>query len=319
MKDAEAVAFAGGLLDRRSPLRGDAAALAALAASPRARCMALLRGRPLVGGAPGAARLAWVACDHPVFAGAPDPIFLGEDPDGVPHFAREIATPDTTADPPPFTPTEREGHPLLPADQGFAELRAVMAELDPGEAAVAATAKGVLSWHASHRFCAACGAASEMAEAGWHRICPACGTRHFPRTDPVVIMLVTHGNAVLVGRQASWPPGMFSLLAGFMEPGETIEAAVRRETLEETAVRVGQVDYLASQPWPFPANLMIGCHGHAVSTDITLDPTEIETARWVSREAMMMALAGEDPEMRPARPGSIARFLIERWLADRLD
>jgi NAD+ diphosphatase len=155
-------------------------------------------------------------------------------------------------------------------------------------------------------------------EAGWRRKCVTCGTQHFPRTDPVVIMLVTRANEVLLGRQAMWPPGMYSLLAGFMEPGETIEAAVRRETFEETGITVGRVEYLASQPWPFPSSLMIGCRGEALTSDIHLDQVELEDAIWVRRERLLAALAGRDPVLRPARQGAIARFLLERWLADRL-
>jgi len=151
------------------------------------------------------------------------------------------------------------------------------------------------------------------------RACPDCGARHFPRTDPVVIMLITHGNSVLLGRSPHWPEGMFSLLAGFVEPGETIEAAVRREVWEEAGVRVGAVDYLASQPWPFPASLMFGCRGAALSTEIVLDPVELEAAHWVSRERLMDVFAGRDEAITPARPGAIAHFLLRRWLADRLD
>ena len=132
-------------------------------------------------------------------------------------------------------------------------------------------------------------------------------------------MLILHGNALLLGRAAAWPPGMYSLLAGFMEPGESIEAAVRREVFEEAGVPVGAVDYLSSQPWPFPSSLMIGCRGEALARAIARDPVELEDARWVSREDVLAALAGHDPDLRPARRGSIARFLIERWLADSLD
>jgi NAD+ diphosphatase len=154
---------------------------------------------------------------------------------------------------------------------------------------------------------------------GWQRTCPACTAQHFPRTDPVAIMLITHGNSVLLGRGPTWPEGMYSLLAGFIEPGETIEAAVRREVYEESGVRVGEVGYLASQPWPFPASLMIGCRGTALTTDITLDPEELADARWVTREEMVSAYAGTHPLIKPSRKGAIARFLIEHWLADRLD
>jgi NAD+ diphosphatase len=155
--------------------------------------------------------------------------------------------------------------------------------------------------------------------AGWQRDCPACGGHHFPRTDPVVIMLITHGNDVLLGRSPGWPEGMYSLLAGFIEPGETIEAAVRREVFEEAGIRVGEVGYLASQPWPFPASLMFGCRGAALDRDITIDPKEIENAQWVSKERLARIFANEDPEIRPARNGAIAHFILWNWLADRLD
>jgi NAD+ diphosphatase len=151
------------------------------------------------------------------------------------------------------------------------------------------------------------------------RACPSCGRTHFPRTDPVVIMLVTHGDRVLLGRSPAWPEGFFSCLAGFMEPGETLETAVRRETLEETGVRVGRVRYLASQPWPFPASLMLGAHGEAVDDRIEIDPEEIAEALWVDRQELLDVFAGTHPRLTPARPGAIARFMLEAWLADRLD
>jgi NAD+ diphosphatase len=135
----------------------------------------------------------------------------------------------------------------------------------------------------------------------------------------VVIMLITHCNRVLLGRGPTWPEGMYSLLAGFIEPGETIEAAVRREVFEESGVRVGAVGYLASQPWPFPASLMLGCRGEATSEAITVDPEELADARWVTREEMVSAFAGTHPLIKPSRKGAIARFLLENWLADRLD
>jgi NAD+ diphosphatase len=155
--------------------------------------------------------------------------------------------------------------------------------------------------------------------AGWQRICPSCGAHHFPRTDPVVIMLVTRGNSVLVGRSPGWPPGMYSLLAGFVEPGETLEAAVRREVFEEAGVRIGAVRYLSSQPWPFPASLMVGCRGEALPGEITIDPAEIEDALWLTREQMVTVMAGAHPRIRAPRRGAIAHFLVEAWLADRLD
>jgi NAD+ diphosphatase len=317
MRDAEAVTFAGGTLDRATHLRADAARLLE---EDGARCLPLWHGKPLLDTGEGA-RLAWLPVASPVFAPDTPAILLGTE-DGAPRFAREVLdwdVPAETAATSPFVDEARTAHPALPGHFRFGELRAVMAELSTADAGNAAAAKGIFAWHASHGFCANCGGPSQIDDAGWRRSCPACGAQHFPRTDPVVIMLILSGNSVLLGRQSSWPEGMYSLLAGFMEPGETIEAAVRRETFEEAGVRVGQVDYLASQPWPFPSNLMIGCRGVALGRDLDLDPTEIEDALWVSRERAMAALAGLDPVIRPSRRGAIARFLLERWLADRLD
>jgi NAD+ diphosphatase len=180
-------------------------------------------------------------------------------------------------------------------------------------------AKAVLSWHEIHGFCARCGAKSVISQAGWQRDCPSCSAHHFPRTDPVVIMLILHGNSVLMGRSPGWPEGMYSLLAGFVEAGETIEGAVRRETFEESGIKVGEVSYLSSQPWPFPSSLMFGCMGVALTSEITVDPDELEDAVWVTREDMALSLIVDNPAMKPARKGSIARFLIENWLADTLD
>jgi NAD+ diphosphatase len=194
-----------------------------------------------------------------------------------------------------------------------------MTRLDARAAELAATAKAILHWHASHGFCAACGAATQVTQGGWQRTCPACGAHHFPRTDPVVIMLVTRGNALLLGRSPAWPEGMYSLLAGFVEPGETLEAAVRREVFEEAGIRVGGVRYLASQPWPFPASLMFGCAAEAMDDTITRDPAELEDALWITREEMVTVMAGAHPRIRASRKGAIAHFLVTNWLADRLD
>ena len=315
MRDAEAVTFARGALDRAAHLR----AQATLAADPRALCLALWQGKPLIEPGP-PPRLAWLPMTSPVFDAAGDaPVFLGA-ADGAPRFARGIPDWEGAATGPrPFFDDSRDVHPALPQGLAFGDLRAVMAELSAADAGTAAAAKGILGWHATHPFCARCGAASRVADQGWKRACPACGAEHFPRTDPVVIMLILHGNSVLLGRSAAWPPGMYSLLAGFMEPGESIEAAVRREVWEEAGIPVGQVDYLSSQPWPFPSSLMLGCRGAALAREIARDPAELEDARWVSREGVLAALAGHDPDLKPARRGSIARFLLERWLADALD
>ena len=180
-----------------------------------------------------------------------------------------------------------------------------------------AEAKALLHWHRKHRFCAACGAPSRVSSAGWKRICEACETEHFPRTDPVVIMLAVRGDKCVLGRQARFPPGMYSCLAGFLEPGETIEAAVRRETLEEAGVRTGQVRYLASQPWPFPASLMIGCIAEALNDDLTIDGEELEHARWFTRDEVRLMIEGTHPEgLLAPQPMAIANAIMRAWALD---
>ncbi|MDH3262878.1 MAG: NAD(+) diphosphatase [Paracoccaceae bacterium] len=318
MRGAEQVTFGGSGLDRAAALRARLDEIAYLMAAPAARLIPVWRGKPLFAGEAG----GWIALGHEVQAEAIEPpIFLGLD-EGEPRFACDISVWEPEEEPETlgafFDPSEQR-HPGLPPDHRFAELRGVMTQLSAREAELVATAKALTGWHAAHAFCARCGQRSVPAQAGWQRDCPACGARHFPRTDPVVIMLITHGDAVLVGRSSYWPEGMYSLLAGFVEPGETLEAAVRREAFEETGVSVGAVSYLASQPWPFPASLMIGCSAEAMARDITLDPEELEDALWLTRAEALDALSGTHPKVKAARRGSIARFLLERWLADRMD
>lgn len=319
MRIAESVTFAGAGLDRAAWLRDDSAALAARLAGPSATMLPVWRGKPLIG----PAGAGFLPARHPVVAeAAGDQVFLGLR-DGAACFARDLSDwePPAGAEQPRqgfFDPTEQR-HPGLPDDWRFAEIRGVMAALPRADAELVATAKAILGWHRSHRFCSACGHESALAAGGWQRRCPACAALHFPRTDPVVIMLVTRGNSALLGRSPGWPEGMYSCLAGFMEPGETPEAAVRREVAEETGIRVGAVRYLASQPWPYPSSLMIGCHGIAETTGITLDPAELEAALWITREALAEVLAGCHPAIRQPRKGAIAEFLLRNWVADRLD
>ncbi|MDA7966904.1 NAD(+) diphosphatase [Ruegeria sp.] len=327
MKRAEQVTFGGSGLDRAALRRNDPQLLDQAMKDPAARCLLLWRGKVLVQGE-GLDQLAFVSMTHSLVRNGPGgainaPVFLGVSEDGTPLFAMDIS--GWTAEGldlsgvGDFVDRSEQQHPDLPDGQVFAELRRIMTRLSPRDAELAATAKAVIGWHETHQFCARCGARSEMSQGGWQRSCPDCGGQHFPRTDPVVIMLITRGNSVLMGRSPGWPEGMFSLLAGFVEPGETLEAAVRREVMEEAGVPVGAVQYLASQPWPFPASLMFGCAGEALSDDINIDPVEIEEAMWVTKTEMMQAFAGDHPRLLPARKGAIAHFLLQHWLADTLD
>lgn len=301
MTETRCVTFTAGsaALDRAAHLRDGCAGLM----KEGARLLPLWQEKVLIDLSDGAPRLGWVApLDGRVSGAAADPVFLGL-AGGVPCFAADISALDEAA------ARERFGESAK-----FIDLRSVAGDLSAGDASVAATAKGIVGWHLAHRFCSRCGAASAPENGGWRRRCPACGGQHFPRTDPVVIMLILHGDEVLIGRQSRFLPGMYSLLAGFMEPGETIEDAVRRETREETSVEVGPVAYLGCQPWPFPSNLMLGCVGLARSTAITVDETELEDARWISRDRMRTILAGDDPEMSSPRRDAIARAILTDWV-----
>lgn len=318
MKLAETVTFGGSRLNRAAELRGNDDAIAARWADPSAGVVPFWRGKPMFAGE----AAAWLPASHEVFKHrVDDPIFLGLDKAG-PRFAVNVSTwepeekPDTLG---AFFDPSEQTYPGMKDGYVFAELRGRMTRITPRDAELLATSRALLEWHRTHPYCARCGGKSQMAMAGWQRDCTACEAHHFPRTDPVVIMLITHGNSILIGRSHGWPEGMYSLLAGFVEPGETIEAAVRREVFEEAGIKVGQVDYLASQPWPFPSSLMLGCHGVAQSREITVDPQEIDDALWITREEAMQAIAGDHPKIKPARGGSIARFLLTNWLADSLD
>jgi NAD+ diphosphatase len=308
----------GALWDTRAAeRRGNTEDLAASLSLPHTRILPLWRGKPHLLGQ----SLGWVQSDHPMLAQASKPfLYLGQH-DGADLFAADISgwEPDLLdrAALAMFADTSIQIHPDAPKGGQFGELRLAMAHLPPPEAALAATARAIYNWHRTHQFCAACGAASLVAQAGWERHCPACGAKHFPRTDPVVIMLVTRGNRLLLGRSAGWPEGMYSALAGFIEPGETLETAVAREVLEETGLHTRNIRYIASQPWPFPNSLMFGCTAEADSDEITLDD-ELEDARWLSREEVLASFSGQRPDIVPARKGSIAHYLIGEWLAGHI-
>lgn len=300
-----AMAFSGGGLDRAAHLRGRESWRDGVAVTP------VWRGKICI--TPDE-RLVRLPPDHPALTEGAPPILIGLD------AGQAVAAVDISAWTPPslpetqlfFDPTEQV-HPEIPQGR-FVELRGVMARLPALDAEIAATARALTGWHASHRFCSACGQPSEPRESGWQRVCPSCHAPHFPRTDPVVIMLVARGDKVLVGRSPGWPEGMYSCLAGFIEPGETIEAAVAREVLEETGVRVGAVRYAGCQPWPFPASLMFGMTAEAESEAITLDPDELEDARWLDRAELAAVMAGTHPVLKAPRAGAIAGWLLARWL-----
>nr|WP_028050031.1 NAD(+) diphosphatase [Cellulomonas sp. URHD0024] len=245
-----------------------------------------------------------------------DWLFLGEDGDGVTYLARRVPEPE----PLPLTggPSDVLVHNRAEAEPaGWTSLRMLGASLDGSEAGLATTAVALDAWHDRHVRCPRCGAATRVQQAGWTRVCVVDGSEHYPRTDPAVIMaVVDDDDRILLGHAAAWAPGRWSTLAGFVESGESLEHAVRREVLEETGVVVGDVSYRGSQPWPFPASLMLGFRAAALSTDVTVDGVELAEARWFSRAELASAVAGGD--VVPPGRASIARALVEEWFGGPL-
>ncbi|APW71759.1 MULTISPECIES: NAD(+) diphosphatase [Sphingopyxis] len=284
--------FTGAWLDRADQLRTDPEAFAAAKADPRARCLTL-DGIDFVPGDDGTG-LRWELLDP---ADARAPMLLGRDERGIPYFVREP-------------------HPAQRIDARSRTVMRLLPLLSAQDLALYGGARSLVDWHARHRFCATCGSPTELFRAGWGRRCGQCRAEHFPRVDPVVIMLAEYDGRVLVGRQRQFAPGMFSALAGFVEPGESLEEAVARELFEEAGIRVSDVAYVASQPWPFPSSLMIGCRARAEGSALTLDETEIEAAIWVDRAEVRAALAGDmDAPFLAPPPLAIARHLLEDWAA----
>ena len=301
------IAFSGNTLDRVSLRRADPAWLAEQWIHPGARVLPLWQLRPLVVGASRGPQQAGFVIPRVAqdLAGSEAPrVFLGLDGQS-PLFALDVSA---AQDP-------REQGPLAGLGE-FVELRALAlrGELPPEELAICGTAKAMIDWHQRHGFCARCGAPTKPVDGGWRRRCGQCSADHFPRTDPVVIMLASLGERCLVGRGRQFPPGMFSALAGFLEPGETIEEGVRREIFEEAGIQVGKVRYHASQPWAFPSSLMIGCFAEAQSEKICLGDDELAEARWLEREEVRALLSGGRREgLFLPPPMAIAHHLLRDW------
>jgi NAD+ diphosphatase len=296
--------FAGNALDRVSARRNDTEWITALLADPATRLLALRDLKPLVRG-PEKPALDWqpaASWRGQIEAGALL-ILLGIDDDGRAHFAIDASGASTAPD----------------IDTELVDVRTLGPTIPTGEAAILAEARSLIDWHARHRFCAQCGSPTRVASAGWVRRCPDCRASHFPRTDPVVIMLAVRGDRALLGRNRQRPGGRFSCLAGFVEPGETPEEAVRREVHEEAGIRCGRVRYLAAQPWPFPSSLMMGFLAEALTEEITVDPEEIAEARWFHkdemREMVARAATGPDDPTKVSLPApiAIAHHICRRW------
>jgi NAD+ diphosphatase len=293
-------AFARSPLARAAHHRRDAAWLAQALDAADTKLIPFNKHRPFVIDEGGETQPGWLGSHARGMLGADAlMLFLGLDPEGVAHFAVDVAD---------VRPVAELGR--------FDDLRALGPRLSYDDLAMLGCAKSIFEWHARHGFCANCGAPSIVAEAGWKRECPACKAEHFPRVDPVVIMTPVFGDKCLLGRQRSWPRGMHSALAGYVEPGETIEEAVARETLEEAGLCVREVRLHSTQPWPFPHSLMIGVIA-VVDGDVeTVDLHELESARWFTKEEARLMLAAKHPDAFCPPPFAIAHQLIKTWAGE---
>jgi NAD+ diphosphatase len=314
----EGLGYAVDWVDRGSYLREDPIKVSALRARDDARALLIARDMPVLRNSETGLDSLLPTSEIEALGGAQVEALLGLTPNGAPIFAVLL----------------RDGAVEMRSDSsdGFLDRRilvvpgrddlklidlrsiAIGGLVAQDQAAMLAAAKALMHWHARHRFCSNCGTPTEVAVAGWRRDCPVCKAIHFPRTDPVVIMLAVDGDACLLGRQRRFPKGMYSALAGFVEPGETIEAAVRREIREEAAVICRAVQYFASQPWPFPASLMIACFAEAESRSLEVDCVELEDARWFSRDETIALIERRHPDRLTApTPMAIAHHLLKRW------
>ena len=316
--------FANNPLDRAGHLRTSPEWIAEQLKAPETLIMLIWRGEPFIlpEAKAGAGRdIAWLP--QAALADLLSPhtphelIFLGLNRNQAPRFCLDISTLDQ--------PDTHAGiNALMQAGGAFENLRALamVADLPAGELAILAQAKGLAEWHNTHPHCARCGAPTDMREAGYKRQCPDCSAEHFPRTDPVVIMVPIFDNKCLLGRQAGWPDNLFSALAGFMEPGETIEEAVARETMEEAGLTVNAVHYHATQPWPFPASLMIGCHARVTNADFLVDEKELAEARWFTKAELQDAIdqqsTGEQGQFMVPPAMAIAHQLIKAFIEDKV-
>ncbi|MEM1390430.1 MAG: NAD(+) diphosphatase [Pseudomonadota bacterium] len=288
-------------IDRAAHHRTDEAWLEAAFTGDTALVFLMQKGQPLV--AADGQSLVWLGPEVAQLQPQAERVFLGVDKAENPIFAVNM----------------REGFrldgSLIEGTGEFRDMRGAAGMLSPMQSNLAATARSILEWHRSHRFCSKCGDESEVAEAGWKRVCRSCGAEHFPRTDPVAIMLATHEDKCLLGRQAAWPAGFWSALAGFVEPGETLEQAAARELEEEAGIKAdpAKAEYLFCQPWPFPSSLMVGILIEADTTEISVEQDELEAARWITRQEARQVLAGEHPEIYAPPPMAVAHHILKVW------
>jgi NAD+ diphosphatase len=300
--------YAASSIERAAERRTDAAALAALENDRHARAYLVAGDSVILKNTADVADPLFNLAEARTFGRTAEVVFLGLC-NGAPRF--------TIALEPQAAETFKARDEFVVTDLRSIAVRGLV---EADHLAPLAEGKALLNWHARHRFCSTCGAATEVVEGGWRRDCPSCRAPHFPRTDPVVIMLAIAGERCVLGRSYRFQPGMWSCLAGFVEPGEAIEDAVRRETREEAGIVCGRVRYFASQPWPFPTSLMIGCHAEACSREIVIDRSELDDARWFDREEVAAMLLRRHPDGLSTPPSmAIAYHIIRAWVEEEVE
>lgn len=297
---SDTMPLASAAIDRAAHHRLDTDWLDAAYKSPNVLVCIFQNGRPLAQDNGG---LLWLGAQAAALKSVRQRLFLGTDKSGAGVFALDMDETFKLAASP------------ISGLADFGDARMAFGAMSPMDANLASTARSLFEWHKAHGFCANCGDASLVQEAGWKRACPSCKREHFPRTDPVAIMLAVRGDMCLLGRQAMWPAGFFSCLAGFVEPGETVEQAATRELMEEAGIKsnAASAEYLFAQPWPFPSSLMMGMILQAESEEITVDKTELDEARWFSREEARAIIAGTHPEVFAPPEMAVAHHILRVW------
>ena len=295
------IPLASAPVDRAAHFRTNTEWLEQAKTADNALIFLMQKGQPLV--ASNGQNLLWLGPEVERLSPQGESVFLGQDKAGAPIFVVSM------------DPSFKLEGSLLQGAGEFTDMRAAAGGLTAMEANLASTARSLLEWHRNHPFCAKCGAPSDVTEAGWKRVCPSCGAEHFPRTDPVAIMLAVQGDKCLLGRQEGWPAGFWSALAGYVEPGETIEQAAARELEEEAGIKSdpATAEYLFCQPWPFPSSLMVGIILEAQTTEVSVEQDELEAARWITRQEARQVLAGTHPDIYAPPPMAVAHHILKVW------
>ena len=306
-------------IDKASHIRKDKNKIDLLASNSKSLNLIVWQGKILLDWQNETPKICYIPFDHKLlqkanriaflgFIEALSPIFLY----ALPNWENEGKNYENKLR--KFVDNEEVTHPYLPLDNRFTDLKKVLINLSSKELSICGMAKSLFEWHDNNKHCSRCGDVNKVFDSGWELSCSKCKNKAFPRTDPVVIMLIERKDSILLGRSSVWPKGMYSCLAGFLEPGERVEDAVRRETFEEVGIKLSSIEYVTNQAWPFPHSLMIGCRATAESSHLQIDYSELEDARWFRKKELISLQENNNFSLKLARKGTIANYLIEEWI-----